>query len=173
MVPMMFYLEMIPVDEDKSKFEKIYEEYRGVMYRVAYQILSGNEFDSEDAVHSAFVKVAENIEKLDGVCPKTKGYVVTVVEHKAIDILRERARHQNVEFNEETVGIHIDYTGSYDVADCLARLSARDREVLALRYRYGFSNKEIAKTMNVTEDALRKMEQRARERLLKLYKGED
>lgn len=172
MIPMMFYLEMIPDAEDKSKFEKIYEEYRGLMYHVAYQILS-NEFDSEDAVHNAFVKVAENIEKVDGVCPKTKGYVVTIVENKSIDMKRESARHQKVEFNEETVGIHVDYTGSFDVAVCLARLPARDREVLTLKYRHGFTNKEIAKTMNVTEGALRKMLQRARERLLKLYEGED
>lgn len=37
-------------------------QYRGLMYHVAYEILH-NEQDAEDAVHHAFVKIAENIKK--------------------------------------------------------------------------------------------------------------
>lgn len=50
------------MDEERSKFEGIYEEYRWLMYYIAYACLH-NEHDAEDAVHYAFVKVAENISK--------------------------------------------------------------------------------------------------------------
>lgn len=36
---MLIYLQMIETDEDRSKFEEIYNEYRGLMYYVAYKRL--------------------------------------------------------------------------------------------------------------------------------------
>ena len=81
---LIIYLQMIETPEEKSKFERLYLEYRGLMYHVAYEILH-NEQDAEDAVHQAFVKIAENIKKIDDpVCPKTHGYVVTIVENLSL-----------------------------------------------------------------------------------------
>ena len=60
---MMIYLQMIDTPEDRSKFEQLYLEYRGLMFHVANKILR-NEQDAEDMVHQAFLKVAENIEKI-------------------------------------------------------------------------------------------------------------
>ena len=59
---MLVYLQMIETPDDRSKFEIIYLEYRDYMYRVAFAILHNVE-DAEDAVHYAFVKIAENIKK--------------------------------------------------------------------------------------------------------------
>lgn len=79
---MLIYLQMLETPEEKSLFEQIYLEYCGLMFHVAYEILH-NEQDAEDAVHQAFVKIAENIKKIDApVCPKTHSYVVTIVEHQ-------------------------------------------------------------------------------------------
>lgn len=90
---MLIYLQMLETPEEKSLFEQIYLEYCGLMFHVAYEILH-NEQDAEDAVHQAFVKIAENIKKIDApVCPKTHSYVVTIVEHQAI------ARHAIVTFS--------------------------------------------------------------------------
>ena len=89
---MLVYLTMIESPEDQSKFEKIYLEYKGLMYYVAYKILN-NAQDAEDAVHNAFIKIAENINNIDeAVCPKTQNYVVTIVENKAIDTYRSKKR---------------------------------------------------------------------------------
>ena len=60
---MLIYLQMLESPEEKSILEQIYLEYRGLMYHVAYKILH-NEQDAEDAVHHAFVKIAENIKKI-------------------------------------------------------------------------------------------------------------
>ena len=57
---MLIYVQMIETPQDKSKFEAIYEEYYGLMYHTAYKYLK-HEQDAEDAVHHAFVKIAENI----------------------------------------------------------------------------------------------------------------
>jgi RNA polymerase sigma-70 factor (ECF subfamily) len=46
---MLLYLQMLETPEEKSLFEQIYLEYRGLMYHVAYEILH-NDQDAEDAV---------------------------------------------------------------------------------------------------------------------------
>ena len=67
---MIVYLSVLDSQEKKSKFEQIYLTYRKQMYYAAFQILQHDE-DSEDAVHHAFIKIAENIEKISEVeCPK-------------------------------------------------------------------------------------------------------
>ena len=49
---MLIYMMMLETPEEKSLFEQIYLEYRGLMFHVAYEILH-NEQDAEDAVHHA------------------------------------------------------------------------------------------------------------------------
>ena len=115
---MIVYLQMIDTPEDRSKFEQIYLEYRGLMFHVANEILH-NEQDAEDTVHQAFVNVAKNMEKI-GVpnCPKTKGYVVTIVENKAIDLYRRRKRRQALELDDDACGIQVVYEGENTLTAC-------------------------------------------------------
>lgn len=104
---MFVYLMMMDSQEDQSKFEKVYLTYRGLMYHVAYKILN-NKHDAEDAVHSAFIKIAENIQKIgDPVCPKTQNYVVTIVENKAIDLYRANKRKNSSLYLDEISGIDV------------------------------------------------------------------
>lgn len=99
---MFIYLEMIDGPEDRSKFEQVYHAYRELMFCVTYQILHHQQ-DAEDAVQHAFVKVAENIKKIsEPVCPKTRSYVVIIVENKAIDMLRDRKKHGTVELDDNS-----------------------------------------------------------------------
>lgn len=169
---MLIYLQAIESDADRTKFEQIYSAYRSLMFYVANGILH-NEYDSEDMVHSAFVSIAENIEKIDTpICPKTKAYVVTVVECKAIDLYRHRKRHPEVNYDENSVGLCVEYTGTNMIACCLSRLPTRYKNALLLKYRHGYSSKEIAKIMNVSESAAAKLIQRAKTKLDALCREE-
>lgn len=78
---MIIYLQMLETPEEKSKFEQLYLEYKGLMFHVAYEILH-NEQDAEDAVHQAFVKIAENIKKIDD--PTTQHKSGSVLYHLTI-----------------------------------------------------------------------------------------
>lgn len=169
---MLIYLQMIDTPEEKSKFEKIYLEYRGLMFHVAYDILH-NEQDAEDAVHQAFVKVAENIKRIgEPVCPKTHSYVVTIVENKAIDQYRKRKKIQTVELLDEVQGIEAHYEGDNELARCILKLPARYREMVLLRYHHGYSVREIANIMDISLTAAIKLDQRAKNKLRKLCEEE-
>lgn len=165
---MLVYIQMIDAPEDKDKFEAIYLEYRGLMFYIANRILN-NEQDAEDAVHTAFVAIAENIEKIsDPMCPKTKGYIVTVVESKAIDMYRRKQRHPQTLLDEETAGLAVGYEGRHTIARCFSLLPAQAKHILLLKYRYGYDNREIAKMLNISEANATKRTQRAKQKLEKL-----
>lgn len=169
---MIIYLQMIDTPEEKHKFEVIYEAYRGLMFYIANEILH-NELDAEDAVHTAFVAIAENIQKIDEpLCPKTKGYIVTIVESKAIDLYRRKQRYPQSWFDEETAGLSVTYDGSDAIAQCFSLLPAQARHILLLKYRYGYDNRQIGKILNISEANAIKRIQRAKQKLEILCKEE-
>ena len=99
---MIVYLQLIDTAEDRSKFEQLYEQYKQLMFYTAFQILKRPQ-DAEDAVHLAFLSIAENISRISDLdCPKTRAYIVTIVERKAIDMLRAERRHPSVPLNQST-----------------------------------------------------------------------
>ena len=167
---MFVYLQMIDTPEERSKFEELYLLYRDTMFAVAYRILQ-NPHDAEDAVHHAFLKIIENIAKIGETdCPKTKGYIVTIVENRAIDLYRRKKAHPSVPYNEETVGSVVEYEGDNLLAGCILKLPPRQRDVIILKYRHGYELKEIAKMLGITYTNALAIEQRAKKKLLALYK---
>lgn len=70
------------------------------MFFVANRILR-EEYLSEDAVHQAFLRIIDNLDKIDKVdCHKTKGFIVIIVENIAIDFYRKRKRENSISFDE-------------------------------------------------------------------------
>lgn len=165
---MLIYMTMIDSPADRSKFERIYIQYRGLMMKTTLEVLR-NQQDAEDAVHQAFIKIAEFIEEIDeAVCPKTKAYVVTIAENKAIDIYRKKQRHPQVEYCDAMAGMTIEYNGSNVLAACMAKLPARERNLIILKYKYGYSNDEVAKMLGLSKSNAIKIDQRAKKKLREL-----
>jgi len=170
---MLMYLAAIDSPEDQSKFEKVYLAYKGLMYHVAYQIL-GNEQDAEDAVHNAFVKIVEYIEKIgDPVCSKTRSYVVTIAENKAIDLYRANQRRGKAAYLDEVGGIPVNAPEDPGLEYCILKLPPQYRQVIFLKYYHGFSCKEIAKQLGISEANAKKLDQRAKKKLLALCREEE
>lgn len=169
---MFIYLAIIDTPEEQSKFEKVYNAYKGLMFHVANRILN-NEQDAEDAVHNAFVKIAENIQKIgDAVCPRTQSYVVTIVENKAIDLYRANQRRKQISYIDDISGIIVETQDAHGLEYCILRLPARYREVILLKYYHGFSCKEIAKQLSISEANAVKLDQRAKRKLQQICEEE-
>ena len=167
---MMIYLSMIDSEEDKSKFEIIYSEYRNLMYYVANKILM-NSSDAEDIVHQAFLKVIEILDKIEQpVCPQTRSLLVIITERKAIDLYRVRKQRAIIPFDEEYVNVpqcsEIDtFEERSAVAAAIAMLPTRYRQLILLKYDNGFSNQDISQMLDMTEDNVKKTLQRAKAKL--------
>lgn len=172
----MIYLQLIESEDDKFKFEKIYKQYRNLMYYVAFNLL-GNEPDAEDVVHAAFLKIAENLQNLsEAICPKTKSYVVIVTENKAIDMLRQRNRHEIQSLDELpkhiSSDIHLELSGESALAKCILALPPRYKEIILLKYYHGYNLHEIAKMLDITLVNAIKIDQRAKKKLKECCKKE-
>ena len=168
----MIYLQLIESEDDKVKFEEIYLKYKSLMFYAANKILH-NEQDAVDAVHMAFIKIAENIKKIDVLdCPKTRSYIVTIVENKAIDIYRRKSRHKEAEYLEEVQGLEVTYGGDNLLTKSILNLPARYREVILLRYYHGYSVREIAALFDISLVAASKLDQRAKKKLKELCEKE-
>lgn len=169
---MLLYIQMVESMDDRLKIEQIYTQYRNVMYAVAYKILQ-NEQDAEDAVHSAFIRIAENIGKIEEpLCQKTKSFAIIITENRAIDLYRRKKRHPQSIYCDEVVGLTVEYTGAVEVARCIARLPARYREILLLKHRHGYTNREIAAMLGLSLANVNKLEQRAKGKLEEICKEE-
>ena len=166
---MFIYIQMIETDEDKSKFETIYETYRGLMYHVAFQRMQ-NVQDAEDVVHHVFVKIAENIKKIEPVSPKTKRLVVIMVCNRATDVLRTRNRHPTISYDDDlSCDMQYELKDEDLLTKCIMQLPEQQRMVIWLKYVYGYSLREISKLLDISLLWTQKIDQRAKKKLEKLY----
>ena len=164
---MLVYLQALSDEQERASFEALYLRYRNLMLSVARRFLSEPQ-DAEDAVHQAFLSILKNFNKISAIdCPETRAFVVIIVERKALDILR--ARQKTVPLEEMEHGVEIPLPGDNGLADALAKLPARYRQVLLLRFSYGYTTRELAKEFGMTQSAVQKLVWRAKEALEKLY----
>jgi len=163
----LVYLQTLDSETDRSKVEQLYKRYGRLMKYVALQVLD-NEHDAEDAVEQAFVSVMENLPKIGSVDSlETQSYVTVITERKAIDILRSRSKIVDMEFDETQPGIEITVQEDNGLAEAMARLPARYRQVLLLHYHVGYDTSEIAKMMGIKRTSVQKLLHRSRMALSK------
>ena len=166
---MLVYLAMIPTEEGRNKFALLYWEYRDLMFYLALRIL-GSQQDAEDAVQEALLRITEIIEKIhDPVCPETKALVGMIVEGKALDLYRRR-RRQGAEPLEDWAPAQAGRPPEL-TAQAMARLPARQRTVLLLKYDRGLDNREIARVLDMTVSAVERTVSRAKARLREALEG--
>ena len=150
-------------------FLKLKEKYGGLMLWVARDILRDPR-DVDDAMQEAFVTIYKEISKLSDIeHPKTKGYIVTVIRSKSINIYNQNKRHEE-EPLEENLAAPPEDTGA--LGACMLRLEPRKREMLLLKYHYGYSVKEIAEMMELPVESAYKLHQQAKRELETLCREE-
>lgn len=158
--------------DHEDKLAQVYRLYRAPMLRLALRV-TGQEHDAEDAVHDAFESIAKNLDKFaEADSPRTRGYVMVITERKAIDLVRGRQSRPSQELDEDAVSIDFPNAGENSLAACMAKLPPRYREILLLRFVYGYSMRETAELMGVPFTTVGKLSQRAKERLYELCRRE-
>lgn len=169
---MLLYLALIDTPEDKNKFEEIYISYEKTMFYVANRILKDRHL-SEDAVHQAFLRIVDNLDKIEEISShKTKGFIVIITENIAIDLYRKRKREACISFDE--IEIYVEDTEDIasifenQVEQAIAKLPVNYLTIFKLKYSHGYSDKEIAKLLHITETNVRKRIERGKKKLLEL-----
>lgn len=172
---MLIYLSMIETPEDRSKFERIYENYRQLMFYIANSVLKDTR-DAEDVVHEAFLKMIEILDQIeDASSPRTKALAATITERKAIDLYRRKRRKTFLPLDEglaDVSGPSKETAADHVIAEAIAALPANYREVLILKYAHGFTMEEVGGLLSMSTESVKKTIQRARKKLESVLKEE-
>lgn len=170
------YLAMIGTQHEKSEFVKLYESYRKLMHYAAKRIL-GDDSLAEEAVQEAFLRIAKNFGKVsDADQSATKKFVLIITENAAKTLYRRESRHiSDREYPEDmdaaagALQAAEDPTAAeaetWDAVGRILQMPELQQNVLFLHTVYGFSYREIAALLDISESAARKRVERAREDL--------
>lgn len=174
MLPVYMFLNE---DDEKSEFEKLYNEYKNEAYYIAYKILDDSAL-AEDAVADGFLSLAGNFKTVSALdAHKKHGYIIVTIRNSARMIRRKNRHHlDDMEYNDEEYIPHEDIN-VYDrlwIKECLSKLCKEDTEILYLRYALELDHKAIARLLGISQTASRKRLQKARQRLSeKLKEGDE
>ncbi len=165
----MIYLTLIDTPEDKTKFLNLYELYKHFIWSKCFEVLHDGQL-AEDATHEAFIKIARNMSKVKDVeSNATKSYLIIIAKNSAIDIYRKRSRQMQHEtgLDEadllEYLQVEPEAESDNNMTEILANMAAIYRDVLLLKYSNEFTNKEIAKTLGISEAVVRQRLKRGKE----------
>lgn len=152
-----FYLALIDSDQNKSKFEKIYNTYHRKMLNIAY-VITKNGADAEIALSDALYNIAKAINRIDDSDEKKmKSYLYTIVKNTSRDLLREKASSKEVEFEEAfKLEIEVDIEKIIEGDEKYIRTLKKIyllpdiyKNVMKLRYLNDLSLKEISEVLNI------------------------
>lgn len=171
---MMIYLQTLESEDDRRKFAEIYRQYHDQMERVAMNILR-NQKDAEDAVQNAFAQVVKHFEKIFEIpCEKLPFWLISIVKNEALGILRKRRDTAPLEewsenLADSAAGGAEDYAA---LVELFRRLPDTYRAVLEMKYLIGYTDREIARKLGISETAVSTRASRARALLREILEKE-
>ncbi len=174
---MAFFLSFSSED-DKIKFEYLYEKYKRLLYKKAYEIVRDNAL-AEDAVSEAYFRVYKNLGKIDDPASgKSAAFLVVIVKNAALTILKKR-KDQTKEIDDIDIPYNADIELKLiskeridELGKLVGQLSENLRQPFLLSYVYDMPYKRIAELLNLSETAVTVRIHRARKKLANLIEKE-
>lgn len=174
-----FTLTLIDDPSDKEKFNNIYMKYRNLMFYKAMSLLH-NEALAEEAVQESLMKIAKNISKISDVdCSKTKAFIVIIVRNTSLDTIKAEHIGETVPLDDEIIPDvsqdvlekMISKEGYEKLMTAVSELDDIYRDILTLRYVYGYGNDELAKLLGMSRRTVESRVYRGKKMLIERLEG--
>lgn len=161
---------------ENHKFEQLYKQYKFTMLYAADQILQDQSL-AEDAVQTAFMKIANNLHKIGELhCNKTRKFLLIIVTNVAKDMYNDRKRRSELPYSpgysdheKESEILLEDIVISDEslnrMQECIAALDKKYADVLQLKCTYEYTESEIAQLLGISYDNVRVRLHRAKKKL--------
>ena len=167
----MFFvcLAMCETEEEKTKFEEIYNCYIGFMLVVASKYSEDGQ-DVEDVLQDTCEILLHNLKKITEIdSAMTKSYISTIIKHLYYNKTKRKVRgiraSNALKANEELKKFDIPNNNWAGLEVAISKLSFDHREVLKLKYLYRLPDEECAASIKISKAAVRKRLERARNAL--------
>lgn len=178
----MQFLLLVKINRDsRNKLEHLYSLYKEDMFYVAYSIVKDYHL-AQDTVHSAFIKIADKLDKIDEENhKKTRVFIIIIVRNTAIDLLRKRSRTdssldelENIVFDKsESIEDEIINAETFNhLLKKIGELPTAHGDLILLKYVFRLSDQELAEMMGIRLENLRVRISRARRKLRTLLAEE-
>lgn len=151
---LIFLLAALESEEDRRKFTAVYEQYHTRLEGAAIGILK-NQTDAEDAVQNALVQVIRHFEKISQIpCEELPYWLISIVKNESLMILRKRKRTVSLPDLESLTGEARAVTGYSELAELFRRLPEPYRAALEMKILLGYSDRDIARRLGISETAV-------------------
>ncbi len=178
----MLIFMIVSTPEKKGKAERLYCKYKNLMYKEAYAILESST-KAEDAIHTSFVKILKNLEKLnEDEEARTRAYIMAVLKNTAIDmynkekgILSPEELHEEIADSREESNpeiIFVSRENSRRLTEAIMQLPPKYKDLIIMKYARGHSNEEISGLLEISAEAVKKRITRAKKLLSEALKRE-
>jgi len=153
---------------DAAAFQRLVEQHRSMVYRVAYQF-AGNHHDAEDIAQEVFIKVYRSLHRFRQEA-QLSSWMYRIVMNACIDHRRrhspagaapfgEAAEHRMLNTPEETPGPEDRaYAGELGqvLEEEIGRLPKGQRVVFVMRHHQGLKLSEIAASLGLAEGTVKR-----------------
>lgn len=157
----------------ETAFETAYDRYASMLYRLALSRVHHKE-DAEDVVHDVFIKYMDYCHKLKD-HEHERAWLIRVCINCSTDALRRSNRQQWISF-DEIAEVKADEPSSPMLKQILDKnnsLPDKIKTVILLHYLEGYSIKEVASILNISQSACKMRLNRGRKMLKEKIKKED
>ena len=159
---MMIYLQIIDTAEERSKFERLYEQYKQLMFYTAFQILKQPQ-DAEDAVSEAVLDAFSGIGGLRD--PEAfKSWMFAILSAKCKQKIRQY-KNADSELSEDLAANDCSLSEQTAVRLAFQSLAPQDRLILSLHLFGGYTSQEIGEQLEMTAGTVRSRQSRALQKL--------
>ena len=153
---------------DREALEELYLLHFDRIYSYLHLSL-GNRHDAEDLTTQTFLKMLEAIGRFRWQSVPFSAWLFRIAHNLAMDHFRARRRVQTEDEVPEPPGQEessaeeqaMDSLGQAGMLALIERLSAEQRQVLTLKFLFGFANAEVAGILGKTEGAVKSLQHRA------------
>jgi RNA polymerase sigma factor (sigma-70 family) len=162
--------------QERSAQQRLYDLYSSKMYGICYRYVK-NPMEAEDVLITAFTKIFERIQQFKG-DGSFEGWIRRIMVNEALTHLR-KSRTMYLETEIEQAEREPDYDRladqlqAEDLLKMIGELPAGYRVVFNMYAIDGYSHKEIAEQLGISENTSKSQLSRARTYLQKVLAGHD
>lgn len=180
---MLFMMAQLLEEDDRHKFNCLFEEYHRPLLLYARSIVKSESL-AEDAVQEAYLRVLKNLHKIHPEeCSKTRCFLVKIVRNIAINIYHEQIKHYDEDIDsipEQVRADQLDPTwADYDFGSLvddmkrwIGKLSEEEQLLLQSRVYDELTYEQIESLFGIKASTASSKICRARNKLIAMYKKE-
>lgn len=141
---------------DSAAFDALFRESAADVHGYLISLL-GDRSAAEDLTALAFERLYRSRWRLDRRRGTPRAWLFSIARNAALDELRQRRRRSSYDLGEEPVDNRAsgeeleDVERRATVAEALASLPLRERELVLLKFHGQLSNSELARTLGISE----------------------